>query len=61
MTGRELVAGLELAGFQIRRRSKTFVWLGRGEQVVMVDEESTVPDDMLDRLLRSSRPQVSAS
>ena len=53
MTGRELVCGLQRAGFSERRRSRTFVWLARDEQVVMVDEETTLPDDMLEKLLGS--------
>lgn len=53
MTGRDLVVGLERAGFSERRRSRSFVWLARDEQVLMVDEESVVPDDLLDKLLGS--------
>ena len=51
MTGREFVGALERNGFTIRRRSKSFVWLMRDEQSLMVDEESTVPEAFLDRLL----------
>lgn len=51
MTGRDLVVGLERAGFSERRRSRSFVWLARDEQVLMVDEETVVPDDLLDKLL----------
>lgn len=56
MTGREFVAALEKYGFTVRRRSKSFVWLLRGEQSLMVDEDSTVPDAFLERLLASAPP-----
>ena len=66
MTGREFVGALEKHGFTVRRRSKSFVWLLRGDQSLMVDEESTVPEAFLERLLgaapqsRHSRAPLSA-
>ncbi|MDB4944375.1 MAG: hypothetical protein JWP97_3909 [Labilithrix sp.] len=57
MTGREFVGALEKHGFTVRRRSRSFVWLLRGDQSLMVDEEANVPDAFLERLLGpSARP-----
>jgi len=55
MTGREFVVALETQGFVVRRRSSSFVWMGRGDQVLMVDLESTIPDGFLDTLLASKK------
>ena len=66
MTGREFVGALEKHGFTVRRRCKSFVWLLRGEQSLMVDEDSMVPETFLERLLgsvtttRHSRAPLSA-
>jgi len=52
-----------MQGFVVRRRSTSFVWLGRGEQVLMVDLDSAIPDAFLDRLLaprRSGSPPSSS-
>lgn len=51
MVGRELIQELERHGFVVRRRSRTFVWISRGEQTLMLDEEATVPDGFVVRLL----------
>ncbi len=51
MTGRDLVVELERHGFVIRRRSRSFVWIARGDQTLMLDEEATVPDTYLARIL----------
>ncbi len=51
MTGREFVKALEEQGFSIKRRSSSFVWLARGDQTLMVDEEAVIPQAFLDRLL----------
>lgn len=58
MTGRDFVSALEKQGFQIRRRSKSFVWLLRGDQSLMVDEDANVPEAFLDRLL-GPKPRLS--
>lgn len=50
---------LELQGFVIRRRSKTFVWIARGEQTLMLDMEADVPDAFAVRVLASSHAPVS--
>ena len=51
MTGRDFVAALEAHGFVVRRRSTSFVWLGRADQILMVDLESRIPEAFLERLL----------
>jgi hypothetical protein len=56
MTGRQFVAELERKGFVIRRRSRTFVWIARGEQTLMLDEEADVPDAFVLRVLQHSMP-----
>lgn len=52
---------LEVQGFVVRRRSASFVWLGRGEQVLMVDLDSAIPDAFLDRILAPRRSVAPAS
>jgi hypothetical protein len=62
MTGRQFVVALESQGFVTRRRCKSFVWLARGEQTLMVDEEATIPEAFLARLLvPPSRPPASVT
>lgn len=56
MTGREFVEALEMHGFGVRRRSKSFVWLARGEQTLMVEEDATIPEAFLARLLGPHAP-----
>lgn len=51
MTGREFVAALETHGFSVRRRSRSFVWLARGEQTLLVDEDATIPEALLQRIV----------
>jgi hypothetical protein len=60
MTGREFVSELERKGYVVRRRSRTFVWIARGEQTLMLDEESDVPDAFVGRILAASMPPASA-
>jgi hypothetical protein len=59
MTGREFVSELEQKGYVVRRRSRTFVWIARGEQTLMLDEEADVPDTFVIRILAHSMPPVS--
>ncbi len=62
MTGREFVGVLETLGFAVRRRCKSFVWLSRGEQTLMVDEEATIPEAFIQRIVAApSRPPPSSS
>lgn len=61
MIGREFVRALETQGFVVRRRCKSFVWLSRGEQSLMVDEDAIIPQGFLDGVLgRRSHPPPSA-
>ena len=55
MTGREFVVALETQGFVVKRRSSSFVWMGRDDQTLMVDLDSMIPDGFLDKILGSSR------
>ena len=55
MTGREFVKALESQGFVVRRRSTSFVWMGCGDQILMVDLESAIPDGFLETLLASKK------
>jgi hypothetical protein len=54
MVGRDFVLALERHGFVIKRRSRSFVWVSRGEQTLMLDEDASVPDGFLARLLGTS-------
>ncbi len=46
---------LESQGFVVRRRSTSFVWMGCGDQILMVDLESAIPDGFLETLLASKK------
>jgi hypothetical protein len=59
MNGRDFVVELERRGYVIKRRSRTYVWISRGEQVLMLDEEATVPEHFLINVLGPSRPPPS--
>ena len=59
MSGREFVAELERKGFVVRSRSQSFLWVARGEQTLMLDEESEVPDAFVFRILSASMPPAS--
>ena len=52
MTGREFVVELERHGFAIKRRCRSFVWIARGEQTLMLDEEAIVPTAFLEAVLK---------
>lgn len=55
MTGLELLAALEREGFAIVRRSQSYVWLGRGEDVLLLDPSADVDDDVAKQLLERAR------
>jgi hypothetical protein len=59
MTGRDFVAELERQGFVVRRRSRTFVWVARDEQTLMLDEEAQIPDVFVMRVLGGGRSRPS--
>jgi hypothetical protein len=53
MIGHELVGLLEAEGFAVVRRSQSYVWLGRGKAVLLIDLAGEiageVAQDILDR------------
>jgi hypothetical protein len=51
MVGRDLVLELERRGFAVKRRSRSFVWVSRGEQTLMLEESATIPDDLVAQVL----------
>jgi hypothetical protein len=55
MIGKELISALEREGFAIRRRSKAYVWIGRGDDVLLVDEEAEVSDEVAAQLIARAR------
>jgi hypothetical protein len=60
MNGRDFVLELERRGYVIQRRSRTYVWISRADQVLMLDEEATVPEHFLAKVLgRGSHPPPS--
>lgn len=60
MIGRELAALLEREGFGVIRRSRSYVWLGRGKDVLMVDVDSDVDDELAQELLARARARQPA-
>jgi hypothetical protein len=56
MVGRAFVLELLRHGFIVKRRSRSLVWISRGEQRLMLDEEAEVPDGLLARLLTATVP-----
>lgn len=55
MTGSELLAALEQCGFTILRRSTSYVWLGRGKDVLMLDHDGDVDDGVAEKILERAR------
>lgn len=55
------MVALEMQGFVVRRRSSSFVWMGRDDQTLMVDVDSTIPDGFLETLLGSRKSLTPAS
>lgn len=55
MTGLDLVAALEREGFAVVRRSQSYVWMGRGEDVLMLDPDAEVEDGVAHQLLEQAR------
>lgn len=58
MMGRELVHLLEVEGFAIVRRSKSFVWLGRGKAVLLIDIDADIASDVASEILEHARTDV---
>lgn len=55
MTGSQLLAALELYGFTIVRRSKSCVWVSRGNDVLMLDHDGDIDDDVAKKILERAR------
>lgn len=59
MKGAELIASLEIEGFVVSRRSRTLVWLKRGNEQLMLDSEADVDDEMAVEILTQVRKTTS--
>jgi Holliday junction resolvase len=55
MVGRELVELLEKEGFSVVRRSQSYVWLGRGKAVLLIDTNGEIAADVAQEILDRAR------
>ncbi len=55
MMGRELAALLEQEGFSVVRRSQSYVWLGRGKAVLLIDTNAEIAGDVAQEILDRAR------
>jgi hypothetical protein len=55
MNGKDLIGALEREGFAIVRRSKSYVWVGRGKDTLLVDEEGEVAEDIAQQLITRAK------
>ena len=55
MNGRELVELLEHEGFAIVRRSQSYVWLGRGKAVLLIDTDGEISAEVAQEILDRAR------
>ena len=55
MIGRELVELLEHEGFRVVRRSQSYVWLGRGEAVLLIDTSGEIAAEVAQEILDRAR------
>ena len=55
MLGRDLLAALEREGFTVSRRAKSFLWLRRGEETLLLDEDAELEDVVVERILEQAR------
>jgi crotonobetainyl-CoA:carnitine CoA-transferase CaiB-like acyl-CoA transferase len=55
VTGQQLLAALEREGFSVVRRSQSYVWVGRGKDVLMLDHDGEVDDEIANRLLAEAQ------
>ena len=55
MMGHELVALLAQEGFSVVRRSQSYVWLGRGEAVLLIDTNGEIAADVAQEILDHAR------
>jgi hypothetical protein len=55
--GPDLLATLERAGFTVSRRSKSFVWLVRGEDQLLIDVNADIEDNLAREIIaHATRP-----
>lgn len=55
MMGHELVALLAQEGFSVVRRSQSYVWLGRGKAVLLIDTNGEIAADVAREILDRAR------
>ena len=55
MMGHELVELLEQEGFSVVRRSQSYVWLGRGKAVLLIDTNGEIAADVAQEILDQAR------
>ena len=55
MKGPELIESLEQEGFTVSRRSKTLVWLKRGEEQLLIDSAAEVDEQTARDILAQVR------
>lgn len=55
MLGRDLLAVLEREGFTVTRRAKSYLWLRRGEETLLLDEDAEVADVVAERIIEHAR------
>ena len=55
MKGPDLIASLEHEGFVVSRRSKTLVWLKRGDEQLLIDSEADIDDQTANDILAQAR------
>ena len=55
MKGPELIESLEKEGFSVSRRSKTLVWLKRGEEQLLIDSVADVDEQTAKDILTQAR------
>jgi Holliday junction resolvase len=55
MIGAELVELLENEGFSVVRRSQSYVWLGRGKAVLLIDIAGEIAVEVAQEILDRAR------
>jgi hypothetical protein len=55
MKGHELVSALEGEGFRVSRRSKSYVWLARGGDELLVEVEGEIEEKIWREILARAK------
>ncbi len=55
LLGKDLSTALQCEGFKIARSSQSYVWLERGEDLLLVDIDSEIKEDIAQQLLERAR------